>query len=191
MMTARVQETGTVARGTIVMLCLAVAGVCASAPPAAGQERVRSHSAPRPEQEATVPAVEVIEEIALERGCFGCPTGTLVVLRRDGLARLTVVGQARHGTVDRVAQGAIPPADFNRLAARVCEAGFFALDDEYLDPRLQDGAWTTVTVRRGERETRVYAQEDAAPAALRAIVAAVDATVKALGLPEPVEPARR
>jgi hypothetical protein len=123
-----------------------------------------------------------ITEIRFENDCFGCPTGTLLVLRREGTATLTETGKARHGTVDRVSTGSIPRKDFNRLAALLVAKGFFALEDDYPDAQKADGAWTTISARRDGQTKRVTGRTQAGPPALQAIAQALQAVRTGLTL---------
>jgi hypothetical protein len=123
-------------------------------------------------------ALQAITEIALERDCNGCTTSTVLVLRRDGTATLTYTGKARLGTEDKVSRGTVQGADFDTLARLVLAQDFFALSDEYQDPALQDGGWTTIRIQRGAQDKRVFSREGAGPASLQALTAAID-TLKA------------
>jgi len=49
--------------------------------------------------------VAAVTEITYERNCFGCPTDSILVLKRDGTATYTVTGNARQGTADRTSRG--------------------------------------------------------------------------------------
>jgi len=130
---------------------------------------------------AAVPA-HAITEIALERNCFGCPNGSLLVLQRNGTATSTVIGSARLGTVNRVSTGRVRREDFDALAQLLVSRGFFALEDEYADPRLRDGEWTSIRAVRDGREKKVFDRAHAGPARLQAIEAAIDAVKAGLGL---------
>jgi len=126
-----------------------------------------------------------ITAITLERDCSGCPEGTVLVLRRDGTALLTTTGKARLGTQDRVLQGTVAAADFDALARRLHAQGYFAMDEVYEEPGLQDGAWTTLSVTRGGVDKRVFSREQAGPPALRALQAAVDAVQAGIAFAAP------
>jgi hypothetical protein len=123
----------------------------------------------------SAPPRQGITEIALEKDCFGCPRGTLLVLRREGTATLTLTGKARHGTVDRVSTASIPRKDFAKLADLLVSKGFFTLDDEYSDPRTADGEWTTIRAVRDGRTKRVTKRTHPGPTALQAIEEALQA----------------
>ncbi len=125
-------------------------------------------------QSTAVSNPQQIMEISLERDCFGCATGSVLVLRRDGTATLTITGKARHGTESSVATGSVPRPDFEELARLALSQGFFELSDSYEDAQLQDGAWSTTRVLRGSQEKRVFRREDAGPAALRNFEAAIE-----------------
>lgn len=117
----------------------------------------------------------VITEISLERDCAGCPTGSTLVLRRDGTALYTVTGKARLGTEDKVARGKVAAEDFDRLAQLAVSQGFFALEDQYEDGQNQDGGWITTGVTRGGQDKRVFRRDVAGPAALLAVETAIEA----------------
>lgn len=116
-----------------------------------------------------------ITGITLERGCFGCATGSSLVLRRDGSAIYTVTGNARSGTTDAVSKGMVPVKDFDELATLAVAQRFFELSDTYEDPQTRDGPWTTTGVARGELEKRVFRRDEAGPPALKAFEAAIEA----------------
>ena len=143
---------------TRALLSLALASACLTQAPA-----------------PSAPPLPGITEIALEKDCFGCPTGTLLVLRRDGTATLTLTGKARHGTVDRVSTASIPRKDFEKLAELLVSKGFFALQDEYSEPGTADGEWTTIRAVRDGQTKRVTQRTQAGPAALQAIEQAIQA----------------
>jgi hypothetical protein len=123
----------------------------------------------------SAPALPGITEIVLEKDCFGCPTGTLLVLRREGTATLTLTGKARQGTVDRVSTGSIPRKDFEKLADLLVSKGFFALDDEYSDPRTADGEWTRIRAVRDGQAKSVTKRTHPGPPGLQAIEQALQA----------------
>lgn len=118
-----------------------------------------------------------ITEISLERDCFGCPTGSVVTLRRDGSATLTTTGKARHGTQDVVFEGKVSGTDFDELARLAVSSGFFNLGDTYEDPQTRDGSWTVTRVVRGKEDKRVFRRGDAGPPTLRVIETAINASV--------------
>jgi hypothetical protein len=124
---------------------------------------------------AEAPAAAAITAISLERDCPGCPTGSTLVLRRDGTAIYTLTGKARLGTADQASRGKVAAQDFDRLAQLAVSQGFFALDDQYEDDQNQDGAWTTTAVTRGGQDKRVFRRDAAGPAALLALEKAIDA----------------
>lgn len=126
--------------------------------------------------------MNVITEISLERDCFGCASGWLLVLRRDGTAQRTLRGKARHRTQDQVSTGTLRLSDFEALAALVEAQRFFALADEYRDPEIQDGPWSQLRVVRGTQDKRVFRQDGAEHAGLVQIEAAIDALAARLGL---------
>lgn len=126
-------------------------------------------------QPAPAAGPAAVGTITLERQCFGCPSGERLELGADGRARLTRLGQARHGTVDVVSEGRLAPGEFERLARAVVAAGFFSMAERYEAEGLQDGAWAQLTVTRGGVARVVFRREDAGPKALADLLAALDA----------------
>lgn len=116
-----------------------------------------------------------ISQISIERDCFGCANGSRLVLHLSGSAVLTMTGNARHGTEDKVSMARLPAAEFESLAALLTAQGFFDLVDTYENPEIQDGAWTAVSVQRGTQVKRVFWRNDAGPASLRTIASALAA----------------
>ena len=53
----------------------------------------------------TADTISTISTIVLERDCPGCPTGSRLELRRDGIALATVTGKARLGTTRQAWDG--------------------------------------------------------------------------------------
>jgi hypothetical protein len=150
-------------RGALTGLALAaLAAICGCMPHIADAQTAAAASA------------QSITEISLERDCFGCATGSVLVLRRDGTATLTITGKARHGTESSVSTGSVRKEDFDELARLALSLGFLELNDSYEDPQLQDGAWSTTRVLRGNQDKRVFRREDAGPAALRSFEAAIE-----------------
>src|SRR5262245_42451202 len=90
-------------------------------------------------QVPTVLAADVTQVI-LEERCFGCGREMVLTLKRDRTATKTVPGVARTGTRDQQFTAILPPEEFDRLARAIVDAGFFALSDEYRDPRVADAA---------------------------------------------------
>ncbi len=121
-------------------------------------------------------------EIALENDCFGCATGSLLVLRSDGTATFTQTGKARHGTVDQVSQGRVPRADFEQLARLINTGAVWAMKETYEDPAVSDGAWATLRISRGAQRKEIFSREDAAPTELKAVHSAIEALRLRLGL---------
>jgi len=116
-----------------------------------------------------------ITTISLERDCNGCPSGSLLVLRRDGTAHHTQTGKPRLGTEDKRSRGTVSPKDFEALARIVVAQGFFALEEQYADPQTQDGSWSTIGVARGASDKQVFSRDAAGPPALKTIEAAIEA----------------
>lgn len=136
---------------------------------AAGPADTRMTSPPA----ATAAEAGAITAITLERDCSGCATGSRLELRRDGSAVATVTGKARLGTQDQVSRARLAPADFPALARTVVAAGFFAMPETFEEPGLQDGAWATLVVARGAAVKQVFRRDEAGPAALKSLEAAV------------------
>jgi len=102
-----------------------------------------------------------ITEITLERTpCFGtCPVYE-VTLRSDG----TVVYEGKRFTKEIGRRtGKISTKQFQELATKIEQIGFFALNDEYLTKKNADGSETRVTdlpsrittVKRGAESKRI------------------------------------
>ena len=121
------------------------------------------------------PAMDDINEISIERDCFGCATATTLVLRRDGTATLNVTGKARHATQNSSSTGSVTRADFDALAKLAAAKGFFQMQDAYEMPDVQDGAWATTRVRGGTRDKQVLRRDAAGPEGLKQIEAAIAA----------------
>ena len=124
---------------------------------------------------STAAAAHDISTITLERDCNGCTTGTRLELRRDGQAVATTTGKARLGTADRVARAVLPAAEFDALAQQLLAGGFFEMAEVYEEAGLQDGSWATLTVVRAGVSRQVFRREDAGPATLKAVEAAMGA----------------
>ena len=127
-------------------------------------------------------ALPLITSITLERDCFGCTSGTRLQLQGEGLATFTITGKARHGTVDQISQGPLTRADFEALSRLLEEQGFFALPERIEDPKLQDGAWTQISVAGPALEKQVFRRSASTPAGLQKIEAALDALKATLQL---------
>lgn len=121
------------------------------------------------------PAMNDITEITVERDCTGCATGSVLVLRRDGTATLTVVGKARLATQNSSSTGTVSRADFDALAKLAAAKGFFQMQDSYDAADVQDGAWITTRVRGGTRDKQVLHRNAAGPEGLKQMEAAVAA----------------
>ena len=143
------------------LLCWATALWIGSAPWAAGA--------------APSAAAAAISAITLERHCFGCPTGSVLVLRRDGNATYTTTGTERAGTADVTSTGTVGVKEFDELARLAVSQGFFELDDVYDDPDTRDGPWTTTRISRDGQDKQVFRRDQAGPASLKSIEAAIDA----------------
>jgi hypothetical protein len=129
---------------------------------------------------AQTPSTEPIEEISLERGCFGCATPSIVTLRRDGTATLRTLAVLRHGTVETIRTSAVPTADFKRLAALIVSQRFLDLNDTYSDPTLADGSTTITTVVIGSRRKTVVNRNETGPKNLKIVENAIDLLSKEL-----------
>ena len=124
---------------------------------------------------ATAATTAHISAITLERDCTGCPTGTRLELHRDGRAVATSTGKARLRTADRVSRAALSAADFEALARQLLTSGYFEMAEVYEEAGLQDGSWATLTVVRDGVARQVFRREDAGPAALKTVEAAIAA----------------
>ncbi len=133
----------------------------------------------------TGPSAVSVTEIRQERDCSGCETSALVTLRRDGTATLVQTGKARFGTSDRTSTGTVAAADFERLAALLVAKDFFALQDDYRDPTLADGAWVKTTAVAESRTKSVLDSNEAGPASLREIEDAIEAVRAAIAWTPP------
>ena len=120
-------------------------------------------------------AATEVTEITLERNCFGCSSGSRLVLRDDGSATYTVSGNARMGTNDAVTRGSVGRDAFDRLARLALAGGFFQMADNYGDEQTADGAWSSVRIVRGAVHKQVFRRGDAGPSALVDFEAALDA----------------
>ena len=129
----------------------------------------------------SAPTFMDITLIALESNCFGCASSSTLVLRSDGTATFTVTGNARLGTASTSTKAPLRRQDFDALARLAVSGGFFALNDSYEDPQLQDGAWSTTRVVRGGQDKTVFARDEAGPANLKAVQAAIVALQSKLG----------
>jgi hypothetical protein len=121
------------------------------------------------------PAASDITEILVERDCFGCASGSLLVLRRDGTATLSVVGKARHATQDSSASGKLRREDFDALVNLAAGKGFFQMPEAYEAADVQDGAWVITRVRGATRDKLVVHRNGAGPAGLKQFEAAIAA----------------
>jgi hypothetical protein len=110
-----------------------------------------------------------VTTITLERLCQGCAQGSSLVLQRSGLATLTQQGNARQGLAERVARGRVRAEDFARLARLAQSLGFFEMDEAYQEPGLMDGAWSTISLSRGEQTKTVFRRMDAGPEGLKSL----------------------
>lgn len=110
-----------------------------------------------------------INRVTLQRN------STVLVLQRDGKATHTITGSARAGTGEQRFEGAVNPQAFAALAGVLVDKGFFALQDSYADPSLQDGSWATVQVEWGVQSKQVFNRNDAGPPNLLAVQQAIDA----------------
>ncbi len=123
---------------------------------------------------APAPAVADITEIALERGCFGCASGSLLVLHRNGTVAHTVTGNARHGTADVRSRATIAAADFDALAKQAITRGFYDWRDSYQNPQLADGDWTVLRLQQGDQVRQVFERNEAGPVGMSDLVRAIE-----------------
>lgn len=157
----------------VAMVALLVGALVACATPAPLQKQQPAGAMDT--RNKAVQQVQSITEISVESNCFGCATGALLSLHRDGRAVFTVTGHARHGTADQRSSGRVTAPEFDALARLLLDQGFFGLAESYEDPAVQDGAWATTRVVRAGQAKQVFRRGDAAPAALLAVEAAVAA----------------
>lgn len=123
---------------------------------------------------APPPDGAVISLIAMEKDCFGCASGSRLVLRRDGFAGLTQTGKARHGTQEKSSVGRVGTAEFEALARLTLAQGWLGLQDSYDDPQTRDGGWTLILVERSDGTAKqVFRRAGTGPAALDVIEAAL------------------
>ena len=123
---------------------------------------------------APAPSPPAVSEISLERLCFGCENAFRLVLRRDGSASRTRLGNARLGVPESHFKGVVPEAEFVRLERLLHEEGFFQMPDGFRDPSLQDGETHSVTAVRGDQVKRVVNANRAGPPALERVQAAIE-----------------
>jgi hypothetical protein len=116
-----------------------------------------------------------VHEITLERNCFGCTAGSVVVLRADGMASRTATGNARQGTADRRFRGTLQAQDFAALARLAAARGFFEMAESYDDEQTRDGAWSLLAFSGPGFDKRVFSRDGMAPPALQALIDAVEA----------------
>lgn len=116
-----------------------------------------------------------LQEIVWEQDCNGCPQGLRLRFGRDGQALLTATGKARLRTTDRVQPARLAPADFERLAAELAEAGLFRLAGRHEEPGLADGRWTQWQARCDSGVHTVFRREDAGPPELNRLDGIVEA----------------
>lgn len=169
-MSVRMRRPGMPWRLCLLALCC---GVVAEGAAGAGE-------APR---DGASPPIQVI---TLERDCMTCANSSRLSLHRNGTARLTLIGKARLGGVDRHSRATLARADFEALVAMLEEQGYFALSDSYDDPDTRDGAWVNWQVERGVEVKQVFCRSGLEPAALLRLEAAVKALQARLNFnPEP------
>jgi hypothetical protein len=120
----------------------------------------------------TEPLAASIEEVAIERQCFGCENLYKLTVRRDGTVILNIFGVL--GTV-HTCEGRVPPDDFVRLANLIQTEGFFGMNEDYRDPRLRDGTVLITSVVTGGKRKVVTHLHKVGPASLKAIEDAIHA----------------
>ena len=139
--------------------------------------RVAPDPPPTMPASARPPSSAAIEEITIQRGCFGCENHYKLTLKRDGTATLMRMGVLAFGRLDQRCTGTVGREAFGKLAAVVQGSGFFDLDDVYQDPRLADGgAVITTAVVAGRRKTVVDSNRKGPPNLL-----AIEDAVEGLG----------
>jgi hypothetical protein len=120
--------------------------------------------------------MDQLHEITLERNCFGCATGSVLLLRRDGAASRTATGNARQGTPDRRFNGRLRTQEFDALARLALASGFFEMAESYDDAQTRDGAWSLLAITGPGIDKRVFSRDGMAPPPLQALLDAVQAT---------------
>lgn len=121
----------------------------------------------------STPTAQAIQRITLEIETHGQPGGLRLEFRRDGSVEATVTGQARHGTADRVSRARLPPAEFQALAQRLLDEGYFTMAERHEPEGLVDGTWAQLTVLHTGGQHQVFRREDAAPPGLQRLEAAL------------------
>jgi hypothetical protein len=121
------------------------------------------------------PSAKAIEEVTVERSCFGCEYSYKLTLRHRGTAILAMHGNLKDGTVNHTCTAAVARESFTQLLAMIDRSGFFSLQDSYRDARTADGAVTITSVlAQGQRAT-VLNSNRAGPETLASIEDAIDA----------------
>ena len=119
------------------------------------------------------PPTGEVSVITLERRPLGRPAYRLT-FRGDGSAARVVFGAAREGTSDQRMVGTAGREAFARIAALLLSEGFFALEDVYRNPALQDGESVTVAAAGGSASKSVLENNRSGPPRLQKIQNAID-----------------
>jgi hypothetical protein len=118
------------------------------------------------------PLAASIEEVAIERQCFGCRNLYKLTVQRDGTVILRIPGVLGPAyTCD----GKVLPDDFARLANLIQSEGFFGMNERYRDPRLADGEVLITSVVIGGKRKVIAHRDKVGPASLKAIEDAIHA----------------
>jgi hypothetical protein len=118
-----------------------------------------------------------VEEITIERNCFGCEYPYKLTLRNDGAATLMTIGVLRFATQDHACRGRVTREVFAGLAAFMRRDGFFNLNETYQSPFVDGSCAITSGIVGGQRKA-VNHCNDAGPPNLKAIEDAIDALGK-------------
>ena len=115
-----------------------------------------------------------IQEISLERRCFGCAREGKLTFRMDGTAARVTFGQRRMGTVDVHFTGLVARADFDALARLLLRQGVLDLQGDYPAPESADGETIVVTVTTATEQKQVRNKNQAGPENLARIQGAIE-----------------
>lgn len=125
-------------------------------------------------------------QISLESDCNGCPVGTRIVLRADGLVQWQQVGKARLGTVDELRESRVSTEDFAAVAQLWQARQLAGMPEAFADPQTQDGPWQLLRLERTDgTQQQIFRRGDAGPAALAEVIDAITRTARKAGLPSP------
>lgn len=125
-------------------------------------------------------------QISLESDCNGCPAGTRIVLRSDGLVRWEQLGKARRGTASESREGHVSTEDFAAVAGLWQARRLNEMGESFADPEIQDGPWQLLRLERTDGTAQqIFRRGDAGPAALAEVIDAITQTAHKAGLTPP------